>query len=343
VSNSVEQYWYRTPERVPFWLKILSRVFRVLAFIRRVGFLLFFFRVYRPKIPVIVVGNINVGGTGKTPFTAWLVKRLKKAGLKPGIVSRGYGGQASHWPQQVRPDSDPTMVGDEAVLLARHCECPMAVAPERVTAIKELIRYNDIDVIISDDGMQHYAMGRDLEIAIIDGERRFGNGYCLPAGPLREPVSRLERVDYCVTNGGKAKDREYAMQLVVTEVINVANPNKKISLDTLRGKSVHAVAGIGNPQRFFDQVKTHGLNLQEHAFEDHHRFVASDFNFVKSDDVVLMTEKDAVKCERFAGPNFWFVRVRAEVSNELSKQIISQVEKKLSARKHRWTASYSTS
>ena len=323
----MEQYWYRKPERVPFWARMLSFFFQTSVVIRRIFYILFFFRVYKAKVPVIVIGNINVGGTGKTPVIEWLVQELKRRGYSPGIVGRGYGGKAEKWPQQVRPDSDPFMVGDEAVLLARHCECPMAVGPERVVAIKQLTKYNKIDVIISDNGILHYAMGRDMEIAVIDGQRRFGNGYCLPAGPLREPVGRIDNVDFCINNGGDVQPREYGMQIRLIELVNLKDPNKTMQINELKGKRAHAVAGIGNPQRFFDQLQEQGIKIEQHPFEDHHHYCADDLDF-GDQDIVLMTEKDAVKCERFARDNDWYVRSKADIDKELGRKILESLEKK---------------
>jgi len=205
--KSVDQYWYKKTIDVPIRLKFLVPLFWLGMTLRRWAYALRIFRSYKPKVPVIVVGNITVGGSGKSPVVIWLVNELKQAGYTPGIVSRGYKGQSETWPQQVRPDSDPTMVGDEPVLIARRCQVPMAVGPERVDAIKALMgAHPDINVIVSDDGMQHYAMRRDIEIGVIDGERRFGNGYLLPAGPLREPVRRLRKFDFLIVNGGKTAE-----------------------------------------------------------------------------------------------------------------------------------------
>ena len=323
----MEKYWYRKPERVPLWAKLLSFFFQARAVSRRIFYIVFFIRVYKPKIPVIVVGNINVAGTGKTPVIGWLVQELKRRGYKPGIVGRGYGGNAELWPQQVRVDSDPYLVGDEAVLLARHCQCPMGVGPERVTAIRQLIKHYDVDVIISDNGILHYAMGRDIEIAVIDGQRRFGNGYCLPAGPLREPVGRIENVDFRINNGGDAQAREHEMHIRLLDVVNLKDPNKVMQLSEFRGKKVHAIAGIGNPKRFFEQLKEQGIKAEEHAFEDHHPFCREELEF-GGKDILLMTEKDAVKCERFAQENYWYVRMAADIDSELGNKILESLANK---------------
>ncbi|MDH5217450.1 MAG: tetraacyldisaccharide 4'-kinase [Gammaproteobacteria bacterium] len=326
MSKFMEKYWYRKPERVPVWARILSFFFQTKAVIRRILYIVFFFRVYKAKVPVIVVGNINVDGVGKTPVIAWLVQELKRRGYSPGIVGREYGGQAEHWPQQVRPDSDPLMVGDEAVLLARHCQCPMGVGPERVAAIKQLTKYYNVDVIISDNGILHYAMGRDMEIAVIDGERRFGNGYCLPAGPLLEPVGRIDNVDFRINNGGDVQAREYAMQISQQELVNLKDPNKTMRISELNGKRAHAIAGIGKPKRFFEQLVEQGIKVEEHPFEDHHPYQAGELDFGDK-DIVLMTEKDAVKCERFAQDNYWYVRMKADIDSDLGRKILESLEK----------------
>ncbi len=323
--NSVEQYWYKNSAMVPIRYRLIANIFRILAFMRRMSFRLLFFRIYRSSVPVIVVGNITVGGSGKTPVVVWLVKVLKEQGYKPGIVSRGYGGNAESWPQQVRPDSDPRVVGDEAVLLARRCYCPMAVDPNRPAAVKALLQHTDVNIIISDDGLQHYALARDIEIAVIDGQRRFGNGLFLPAGPLRESPSRLQTVDFRINNGGKPEPYEAPMSLQVDEIINVHNPAIIKTLQDFKGETVHAVAGIGNPGRFFDQLIRLGISLKKHPFSDHHVFTQDDVLF--DDELpVLMTQKDAVKCERFGNKNLWYVAVSAVMQAELKKELIEIVK-----------------
>ncbi|MDH5184104.1 MAG: tetraacyldisaccharide 4'-kinase, partial [Gammaproteobacteria bacterium] len=208
----IDNYWY-SKNRVSSILKPLSWLFCSIVYVRKLLFKLRVLSSYRSKLPIIVVGNITVGGTGKTPMVIWLARQLINAGYKPGIISRGYGGKASHWPQQVRPDSDPYVVGDEPLLIAQRTGCPMAVGPSRVDAAHALKEFTDCDVLISDDGMQHYRLRRDMEICIIDGKRRFGNGLCLPAGPLREKPSRLKSVDFVVTNSANAEVGEISMQL----------------------------------------------------------------------------------------------------------------------------------
>lgn len=341
--KNVEQYWYGDAFKVPVVLKALSYVFQGLVYLRRRAYKLHLFPSHRCKVPVIIVGNIPVGGTGKTPVVIWLAKLLKAAGYTPGIVSRGYGGHAEIWPQQVRPDSDPSTVGDEAIMIARRCGCPMAVGPDRVAALKALKKaHKNVNIIISDDGLQHYALRRDIEIAVVDGERRYGNGYCLPAGPLREPVTRLESVDFQINNGGTPEESEFAMHLKIGAVHNLASPEQTRSLDDFRGTRVHAVAGIGNPQRFFKRLQEQGITVDEHPFGDHHKFEEQEISFDDQTDV-LMTEKDAVKCERFANKNHWYVTVDAVMDEKLEKALLALVEKKVARRKQRWIENYSTS
>lgn len=264
-------------------------------------------------MPVIAVGNITVGGAGKTPLVIRLVEMLKSMGLRPGVISRGYGGQAEQWPQPVSAGSDPQLVGDEPVLIARRCNCPMWVGPDRPAAAKALMEAGECDIIISDDGMQHYALGRDIEIAVIDAERRLGNGWCLPAGPLRERPGRLSSVDLQVING-------QSMLLRPTGIKALANATGRLEWPQLRGKRIHAIAGIGNPDRFFSLLRSQGLEVIEHPFPDHYRYGVDDIHF--GDGLpVLMTEKDAVKCMAFAGEQHWFIEVSAELDPTLESRL----------------------
>lgn len=286
----------------------LAGLFRVVSVLRRLCYRHGPCRVQRFPVPVIVVGNITVGGTGKTPLVIWLAAHLRAQGWHPGIVSRGYRGKARHWPQQVRPDSDPVMVGDEAVLLAAGTGCPVCVGPDRPAAVQQLLTYQQCDIVISDDGLQHYALGRDLEIVVIDGARRLGNGLPLPSGPLREPPSRLKTVDLVIVQGPAQAD-EFDLQLVDARVQPLRGGDAQPLVDWA-GRSVHAVAGIGHPQRFFDALSAVGLAVTTHAFADHHDFKPDDLNF--ADDIpVLMTAKDAVKCRRFACDHHFVVTVQA--------------------------------
>jgi tetraacyldisaccharide 4'-kinase len=318
-GSRLASLWY---SRSPLVLLLLplSWLFRLLAALRRLGYGAGVLPSHRLSVPVIVVGNITVGGTGKTPLVIWLVEHLRTLGYRPGLVSRGYGGQARNWPQQVRPDSDPVMVGDEAVLLARHCRCPMAVGPDRVAAARALLKHHDIDIVVSDDGLQHYALQRDLEIVVIDGVRRFGNGYCLPAGPLRETPRRLESADLVVANGLGGR-REYSMRLRPGDTWRIDDPQQRRELRAFAGMKVHAVAGIGHPERFFTALAGLGVQVIPHAFPDHHPFRAEDLVFANDEHPILMTEKDAVKCRAFTGLQAWVVPVRAELDERFTLQL----------------------
>jgi tetraacyldisaccharide 4'-kinase len=315
----LEYCWYtRSP-----WLILLTPVSFIYCLIIRLRRILYrtgLLARARLPVPVVVVGNLTVGGTGKTPLVGWLALLLKQAGYRPGIVARGYRGKARSWPQQVRPDSDPVMVGDEAVMLARMSGCPMAVGPQRVPAAQALLEHGDCDVIISDDGLQHYALQRDIEIVVIDGVRRMGNGFCLPAGPLREPASRLRKVDLLVVNG-LGSQGEYPMRMRTTHALRLDNENDARELAGFRGQQVHAVAGIGNPQRFFDTLRQAGMRVEEHAFPDHHGYVSGDVDF--GDDLpVLMTAKDAVKCRGFGLRNAWYVPVTIDMGADFGARLL---------------------
>ncbi|MGR8980090.1 MAG: tetraacyldisaccharide 4'-kinase [Gammaproteobacteria bacterium] len=280
----------------------------------------------RLPVPVIVVGNITVGGTGKTPLIIWLAGFLKAAGYRPGIISRGYGGKVEQWPHRVDTASDAKTVGDEAVLIALKTGCPMAVAPKRSDAAKMLIDQSDCNIILSDDGLQHYALHRDIEIAVIDGDRRFGNGRCLPAGPLREPLARLNDVDFVVVNGKNAGQNEFTMRLDGDMAIRLVGGEEK-PLQAFSGRECYAVAGIGNPARFFKHLEAHGIFCNTRVFPDHHPFKSRDVAF-GDDKPVFMTEKDAVKCKEFAGEQHWSVPVTAVLEPNFSEQLIKLLREK---------------
>jgi tetraacyldisaccharide 4'-kinase len=279
---------------------------------------------YGHGVPVIVVGNITVGGTGKTPFVIWLAKWLQARGHQPGIVLRGYGGQSQEWPLDVTASTSALEAGDEAVLLARATQCPVVAAPDRVAAIGELLSLHSCSIVISDDGMQHYRMQRDLEIAIVDGVRRFGNGFCLPAGPLREPRWRANKADMVVVNGD-AKDNENSMSLIPVHFRNISN-TETVALNHFRGISVHAIAGIGNPNRFFTTLQELGLDVEPHPFPDHYRYQENDIRPI-DDKPVIMTDKDAVKCESFADNRHWSLMVAAQPDSKTVEQLSSWLEK----------------
>jgi len=322
---SLQSHWYRRS-----WLTLVltpvAWLFCALAMLRRKAYASGVLQVRQFSAPVIVVGNITVGGSGKTPLVVWLVNELREHGYRPGIVSRGYGGRASSWPQQVRPDSDPRTVGDEPVLLAQRCACPVAVGPDRAAAVEALLAHSDCDVVISDDGLQHYAMGRTLEIAVVDGVRRLGNGQCLPAGPLREPASRLQDVDFVVTNGLPGR-LEYAMKLEGGQACKLSDPARCQPLEKFKGEPVHAAAGIGYPERFFGHLRRYGLQVVEHPYADHHPYAEGELRF-GDEAPVLMTEKDAVKYRRYADPQHWSVPVSAQLDSRLSERLLALLEER---------------
>jgi tetraacyldisaccharide 4'-kinase len=320
MDSRLDALWYR---KSPLSLALapLGWLYCAAAVARRAAYRLGIAHVGRVGAPVIVVGNISVGGTGKTPLVIWIARFLMSRGLRPGIVSRGYRGKAGNWPQQVRPDSDPTMVGDEPVLLALATGCPVAVDPDRTRAARSLLAHTGCDLIVSDDGLQHLAMGRDVEVAVIDAVRRHGNGRCLPAGPLREPVSRLASVDMIVANGGGISG-EFHMRMHAGDAKNLSEEALSRPLGDFRAGPVHALCGIGSPERFFASLEGAGLELIRHPFPDHHAFCAGDIDF--EDEIpVLMTEKDAVKCRRFADSRHWCVPVQAELPEAFGARLLS--------------------
>lgn len=278
------------------------------------------------SVPVVVVGNISVGGTGKTPFIIWLGNLLSQQGIRIGVVSRGYKAQALAEDEALalNADSLPEQVGDEPYMIFQHLGCPMAISAERMQAADLLTQSHELDLILSDDGMQHYAMDRALEIALVDGTRGLGNQRLLPAGPLREPASRLQQVDFVVANTQAFGDAP-VMRLQASRVLSVANDQTQCQLIDLQGQTVHAVAGIGNPQRFFDTLRDAGLEVIPHAFPDHHSFTDQDLQF-DDDNPVLMTEKDAVKCRKLGGDKLWYVPVEAQLPHAFSDQLLSAIK-----------------
>ena len=320
----LEEIWY-SKHPLGLVLAPLAWVYRGAAALRRQAYVTGLMTAHPLPVPVIVVGNITVGGTGKTPLVIWLTEFLKGKNYKPGIVARGYGGGAKHWPQQVRPDSDPAMVGDEALVMARHTQCPVAVGPDRYAAAEALTKYCDIDIIVSDDGLQHLMLGRDIEIAVVDGVRRHGNRRCLPAGPLREPVNRLNSVDMVVTNGIAGRG-EFAMHYEAQPFRSIKDESIVRPFDSFRGQSVHAIAGIGHPARFFSILRSKGLRVINHVFPDHYVYAKDDICF---DDglPVVMTEKDAVKCQRFVGPEHWYMAIKAELPDVFGYRLLSLLKR----------------
>ena len=315
------RFWY-APDLPGALLAPLGWVVALFTVLRRAAYRAGLRRSWQVGCPVVVVGNLAVGGTGKTPLVIAVAKLLSRHGLRVGIVCRGYRGSAHRWPRQVRPDSDPERVGDEAVLLARRAGVPVAAGPNRIAAARILVRRSKCDVILSDDGLQHLRLARDVEIVVVDGVRRHGNGRCMPAGPLREPLGRLASVDLVVVNGGEVRQGELAMQLVAGDAESLNDAGTTRPLDSFRDSPVHAVCAIGHAERFFRTLEDHGLTIVRHPFPDHHPFSGEEIRFAGGAPV-LMTEKDAVKCERFADDRHWCVPVEATLSSELEARLLA--------------------
>ena len=323
-ERELQQVWYGG-RRVPWLLRGMAALYGSIAGLRRGLYAAGLLPRTRLPVPVVVVGNISVGGTGKTPLTIALVEALRARGFNPGVISRGYGGSATG-PILVDASSDPRVAGDEACLIAQATRAPVAVGRDRACAGRRLLETARCDVLIADDGLQHYKLCRDVEICVIDGERRFGNGRLLPAGPLREPASRAGAFAFRVCNGGIAQAGELAMTLNVDAAVALGGPPQQRRLADWAGQRVHAVAGIGNPARFFAALRAAGLDIIEHAFADHFAYAPADLDF--GDDLpVLMTEKDAVKCIAFAGKGWWRVPVRAELPDAFFDAVAARLRK----------------
>lgn len=318
-----ETIWYRRAHPVSLLLLPLSWLYCLVVLVRHWAYRRGWLGSRRLPAPVIVVGNLTVGGTGKTPAVLWLTELLQGHGWRPGIVLRGYRGSSPTWPRRVTPQSDPRAVGDEAVLLARRSACPVAAGPDRIAAAALLLREAGCDIIVSDDGLQHYRLGRDLEVLVVDAARGYGNRRCLPAGPLREPVGRARRVDFVLCNGGSCEGGE-RMELVPAPAVNLCDKALTRPLEEWRGQCVTAVAGIGNPSRFFAMLRAAGLQVDERPYPDHYRFQPRDAEDWPAGPV-LMTEKDAVKCAAFVGPDHWYLPVEARVDAELERRILARV------------------
>ena len=323
MTRWVERVWY-AEHPVGKLLAPLGWLYAALIGIRRLAYSSGLLARFRAPVPVVIVGNLTVGGTGKTPLVMELIGLLKASGYAPGAISRGYGGAAKDWPQEVFAHSDPHRVGDEPVMIARRCACPVVVGPDRRAAIRHLLQEHRCDVIVSDDGLQHLALAGDIEICVVDGERRFGNGRCLPAGPLREPTTRLMTVDFVLANGDAAAG-EYPIHMIPGACVSLGQTARVRGLDDWAGSTAHAVAGIGHPGRFFKLLRGYGIEVIPHTYPDHHRFVAGDILF---DDglPVIMTEKDALKCTSFAADRHWYVPLTVELGTPFKHQFLRSLE-----------------
>lgn len=331
MSLWLQQQWYK----LSLWhllLIPLSWLFILLAAARHFAYRVGLFKSFKLPVPVIVVGNISVGGTGKTPVVIWLAQQLQAAGWQPGIISRGYAGNAVDTALAVHAASDPGQAGDEPVLMARRLSCPVWVGRDRVAAARALLQAHPAcNIIISDDGLQHYRLQRDVEIAVVDAARMHGNGWRLPAGPLRESPARLAQVDVVISNGGNVLEsnsaglRTYSMQVEATDFISVANQQLTSKAANFQGKNVHAVAGIGNPQRFFQALQQLGMRFQAHPYPDHHHFELDELKQLHA-EVLVMTEKDAVKCTQFAQGNWWYLPISAVIEDKVFRLIKSKLQ-----------------
>lgn len=281
-------------------------------------------KAWRAPVPVVVVGNLTAGGNGKTPVVLWLVQALQQRGLRVGVVSRGYGGKAENYPLVLGPQTATAEAGDEPVLIYQRTGAQVAVAPVRRQAVEALVSGGQVDIIVTDDGLQHYALARDIEIVVIDGQRRFGNGWWLPAGPMRERSSRLNSVSAIITNGGTAQPGELAMQLVPGMAVNLQSGEQRPVAEL---KNVVAMAGIGHPPRFFNTLRQQGVTLEkEVAFADHQNYSADALNaLIDPGQTLLMTEKDAVKARAFAAADWWYLPVDARLPPSESAALLNKI------------------
>lgn len=320
-------WWYKKRSWQALLLLPLSLVYSGLVLIRRQFYRCNLFKAHRFNVPVIVIGNITLGGTGKTPFIIWLSKWLEERGYHVGIVSRGYKSQAPKYPFLVKMDTSVIQSGDEPLLIAKNTHLPVVISPQRALAAQFLVEQHSCNLILSDDGLQHYALGRDYEFAIVDGARGIGNGLVFPAGPLRELPARLEKVDAVIINQSDLTGSGFRFYLKPQCLVNIKT-QEMLSPSWLDENRCHAVAGIGNPARFFSSLKTLGAEIIEHSFPDHYHYSAKDFNF-EDNLPIIMTEKDALKCEGFAGAGrMWYLRVEV-VPNEA---LVNWLEKKFTKR-----------
>lgn len=321
----IEKVWFQpTPAYIVIkWLFLpLMIVFWLLAHIRRWGYRAGWLKSHEISVPVMIVGNISVGGNGKTPLVVYLANWLVENGYKPGILSRGYGGKSSFYPAGVDAQSDVKKVGDEPILIKQRVSCPVVVDPKRPRGAKYLVDKYHCDIILCDDGLQHYALARDIEIVVVDGTRRHGNSWLLPMGPLRESEQRLTSVDYVINNGGPTRNNEVLMEIMPDDLINVSNVSKSSPLTALK-EEVTAVAAIGNPQRFFSLLEKHQVSLKAtRSFIDHYQFTQEDF----PEGTIVMTEKDAVKCRNIAKDDWWFLPIRAKLPESFLGHLKTQIE-----------------
>ncbi|MEF3101404.1 tetraacyldisaccharide 4'-kinase [Raoultella terrigena] len=310
----------------PLWrlLLPLSWLYGLVSGLIRLSYRLGLKKAWRAPVPVVVVGNLTAGGNGKTPVVIWLVEQLQQRGIRVGVVSRGYGGKAASYPLVLNSATGTSEAGDEPVLIYQRTGAPVAVSPRRSDAVRALLAVHDLQLIVTDDGLQHYGLARDKEIVVIDGVRRFGNGWWLPAGPMRERASRLRSVDAIIANGGVAQPGEIAMQLRPGQAVNVLNGERR---DVASFDNVVAMAGIGHPPRFFATLESCGVRpIKTVALADHQALTRADVAaLVNERQTLLMTEKDAVKCRAFAEANWWYLPVDAIMTDERAQRLLTDL------------------
>ena len=313
VTEKVLAGWYSGHPGLVL-LRPLECLYRRIVMRKRERFLAGQGDIYRAPVPVVVVGNITVGGTGKTPMILWLIEHCQRRGLRVGVVSRGYGAQPPSLPWRVRGDQAAGTAGDEPLLIVQRTGVALMIDPDRSRAVRALLASEPLDIVLCDDGLQHYRLARDLELVLIDAARGLGNGRCLPAGPLREPAERLQSVDAVLFNGASSDPApDFGFTLQPTALVNIASGERRGLDHFAAGQALHAVAGIGNPQRFFDTLQALHWQPVPHPFADHAAYTAGALNFSPALPVV-MTEKDAVKCVALAARDWWYLAVDAAPS-----------------------------
>ena len=318
VAKLLLRSWYAPTWVTPLLIPV-SFLYRAFMAVRRLLYQSGVFKVQEFDVPIIVVGNLTVGGTGKTPLLIHLSKELVAHGFKPGVVSRGYGAKGPY-PVRVTPNTEVLHSGDEPLLIARSLDVPVVVDPDRVNAVKEVLKTGSIDIVLSDDGLQHTRLGRQLEIVVIDGKRGLGNGLLLPAGPLRESPKRLNSVNVVVRHGGVSELGESSMETSLGAVVNI-NDGRESTLVSFKKKKCVVITAIANPDRFFQQLSDEGLQFERIEFFDHHYFSLEDLqNYQNS--TVLMTEKDAVKCQTLAGQDWWQVGQKTRTDGEVVELVL---------------------
>ncbi len=335
MKTRIQQGW-RNPGWLNYLLLPLSTLYVILVKIRQGCYSLGIFRSSQLPVPVIVVGSVSAGGSGKSPLVISLVHHFKAKGYRPGVIARGYGGKSGFWPREVNSHTNAELVGDEPQMIFEMCRVAVVVGPDRVQNGRYLVDKLECDVLISDDGFQHFALKRAVDIAVIDGEFGFGNGWCLPAGPLREPESGIHRAHIVVINSlsnaqftvrcdalaakTSGRERPCAMRMELLEMVNLVD-NRRRNLSQCAGQRVHAVAGTGNPARFFSQLESKGIKITPHSFPDHHGYIEDDLRF-GDERPVLMTEKDGIKCRNMAvAKNIWVVPARLHVDAALYQRV----------------------